>query len=252
LLAEIHSDLNTIHHALLRFSLNVKRIQEKRLYLCGQYTTFADFFQREIGFGRHHAYQYIHAADILTNLLALGFPESDLPTRERICRALDKLPPDQLGRVWKLVLKYRDEGHAIDSNAVEKAAGELGIGGGVQNKDDPDGDEAENAEDDPGDRENERQLREDQQKKVLSNVKTVNKILTFNLVRETLTDDFRNHLIAELLEAGTRIKAHLTVVNFDEKQRPVPEGAPLKQNEHEQFKAARAIIEEKQQEGAAR
>ncbi len=147
MLAEIKSDLDTIHHTFLRFSLNIKRIQEKRLYLCGKYTTFAEFFQKEIGFGRHQAYHYIHAADILTNLLALGFPESELPTRERITRALDKLAPDHLGKVWKQVLKYKDEGQDIDSNSVEKAANELGVGGG-EDKEDAETQEAEQRQED--------------------------------------------------------------------------------------------------------
>jgi hypothetical protein len=253
LLAEIHNDLNTIHHAFLRFSLNIKRIQEKRLYLCGQYTTFAEFFQREIGFGRHQAYHYIHAADILTNLLALGFPESDLPTKERICRALDKLEPDHLGKVWKLVLKYKDEGQDIDSNSVGKAAGELGIGGGAQDKDDADQDEEdEDGEEGDGEgREHERQLREEQQTEVLAQVKSASKKLKIGLTKETLTDDFRRRLTVELLAIAEMVKCLLTVVRFEEQQQAVPE-APQEWDGHEPFEAARAVMEEKQREGAPR
>jgi hypothetical protein len=244
-LAEIHSDLSTIHHAFLRFSFNIKRIQEKRLYLCGKYTTFAEFFQREIGIGRHQAYHYIHAADILTNLLALGFPESELPTRERICRALGKLEPDQLGKVWKLVLKYKEEsGDEPTSNDVQRAVGQLGAGG---NSDDDEG------EDEDDEEAQEVEQREQDTDRLVREWEAVAKKLKVGLDGSTLTKAVILRLAAVRTDIRLRSDALLATLKKateqqgDQKQPTVPEGAPLDQDNHEQSKAARTIMKEKQQ-----
>jgi hypothetical protein len=192
-------------------------------------------------------YEILHAQEVLENLLEGGFKLDDLPRTEALCREIRRLPLDIQGKVWKLVTK-----HAAAAGRDPIARDIDDIGGKLMDDDD-DGDGRDDETGAPSKEDTkilEQQLREEQQAKVLSDVKIINRKLTFSLTKETLTDDFRRRLTVELMAIGARTTELLKVVKFDEKQKQVavPDGEPFEQGDHEQFEAARNIIEEKQED----
>jgi hypothetical protein len=133
ILNAVHEDITTAKNALHRLADNLEIIQRDRLYYAGGYENFGDFCRAEIG-SRQQAYRLLGAREVIENLLAAGFTEVELPDKERLCRAIGKLSPTDQAKVWKLVLKYKDEtGEEPTAADVDKAAGELGERDSAQN-----------------------------------------------------------------------------------------------------------------------
>jgi hypothetical protein len=107
ILNEVHEDIRLIGKSLLRLSKNLKRIHDKRLYLCGSYSSFEEFCKAELGKGRQYIYKLIQSHDVLQHLLVSGVAEQDLPETERLVREIRQLHPDNQVLVWKAVMKIK-------------------------------------------------------------------------------------------------------------------------------------------------
>src|SRR5215469_10844944 len=188
-LKQIHEDLKLIQKAFVRFARNMATIRDKRLYFAGNYATFEEFCQKEIGKSRQHVYRVIAAHDTLQNLLAQGVAETELPETERLCREIRQLPPEAQAPVWKSVLRVkREKGRQPTIIDIQEEA--------VRHI-------------------NSEQTIDRQQKEVLQRIESAGRALKIGLSFETLTPDFRRRLIVTLMGIGESIAALLKALDSE-------------------------------------
>jgi hypothetical protein len=126
ILAEIHSDIDLIDHAVARLGKNLQQIRDKQLYFCGGYPTFKDFCEQELGKSRQQVYRLIEAYDTITTLMEAGVSEHDLPGTERLCREIRKLEPDQQPLIWRAVQNAaKNKGRKPQVSDVQEVAVEI-------------------------------------------------------------------------------------------------------------------------------
>lgn len=168
-----------------------------------------------------------------------GFPENELPKTEFLCRTLKKLPPDRLAKIWKAVLaQAKERGKAPTTKDVEDAANNDSPPSSSSSRKKPKSDAA----------------RDDMHKaELLKSFRAVARKLKVGLDPNVLTSDFRARLEEVLEDILIRAQAQMATLHRvaeqegQEGQAPPPKKAPvpMERDGHEQFDAARAVMEEK-------
>lgn len=100
----------------------LKEIRDSRLYRA-EHGTFEDYCDKRWGFKRAHAYRYIDSATLIEDLSPMG---DILPTNERQCRPLTKLPDCDRQTAWQTVVERAGaEQEPITAKLVQDVVDEL-------------------------------------------------------------------------------------------------------------------------------
>jgi len=99
-LKERHQLELKVERAFVEAGRALKLLRDKRLYR-DRYKPFEEYCRRRFNFTRASAYYLIAAADVFNNLLECQ-PKVDIfPTKEKQCRHLAKLEPEEQRQVWQ-------------------------------------------------------------------------------------------------------------------------------------------------------
>ena len=99
----------------------LKQLRDRRLYR-SSHNTFEEYAKDRFGYNRTHAYRLIQAAQVIENLSPIG--RHQLPTSERLCRELSKLPSKVQPVAWEKVLEVSDD-KAPTANVVKSIVQQL-------------------------------------------------------------------------------------------------------------------------------
>ena len=108
-----------IDRAISESWLALKQLRDRRLYR-STHKTFEEYAKHRFGYNRAHAYRLIAAAGVLENLSPNGRQNDELdqmspigrhslPSRERLCRELAKLPSSVQPLAWSQVLEVSED-----------------------------------------------------------------------------------------------------------------------------------------------
>jgi hypothetical protein len=109
----------------------LKQLRDRRLYR-SSHNTFEEYAKDRFGYNRAHAYRLIQAAQVIENLSPIGRQNNQmppigrhqLPTSERLCRELSKLPSQVQPVAWEKVLEVSDD-KAPTANVVKSIVQQL-------------------------------------------------------------------------------------------------------------------------------
>jgi len=96
-----------VERAFFEAGKALRELRDRRLYR-STHRTFEDYCRQRFNFTKASAYYLIAAANVYDNLLACQPKVDILPTKEKQCRHLAKLEPEEQRQVWQEAVEQAD------------------------------------------------------------------------------------------------------------------------------------------------